>query len=209
MRIKVCGLTRAPDMRCCERLGVDWIGFIFHPASPRGMHPIQAAALTSTGVQRVGVFVHQSLADIVSIIDTARLDLVQLHGDYSPQDCRQITTAQVIKVFWPERHAGRKDFQDALKAYQSVCDYFLLDAGTSGGGHGKALDIPWLPRLQSPRPWMLAGGLNPTNLNSCLTRLDPWGVDLNSGVEQAPGIKDHAQLAAAVEIVRRPKAITP
>lgn len=201
MQIKVCGLTRDADVQLCRQLGVDWMGFIFHPASPRHVTAQQVAAFETGAARRVGVFVTHSIEQINAMIKTARLNLVQLHGDYLPEDCHKIFGAQKIKVFWPERHSARTDFQATLAPYVSACDYFLLDAGSAGGGHSRTLQQSWLSDFISPRPWILAGGLSPDNICAMLQQYHPQGIDLNSGVESAPGVKDHRLLGKLVEVV--------
>ncbi len=198
--IKVCGLTRAEDVALCEELGVDWIGFIFHPASPRNVGVDQVAALSQARAQaqgralRVGVFVRQSADEVCKIMDQTGLALAQLHGGQDQAFCRTVGPQRVIKVFWPQQYARLEDLQRDIEAYALFCRAVLLDAGTSGGGHGRSLDFVGLAGLRSPLPWFLAGGLGPENIRDALSRCAPDGVDLNSGVEDAPGRKSREAL---------------
>lgn len=198
--IKVCGLTRAEDVALCEELGVDWIGFIFHPASPRNVGVDQVAALSQTRAQvqgralRVGVFVRQSADEVCKIMDQTSLALAQLHGGQDQAFCRTVGPQRVIKVFWPQQYARLEDLQRDIEAYALFCRAVLLDAGTSGGGHGRSLDFAGLAGLRSPLPWFLAGGLGPENIRDALSRCAPDGVDLNSGVEDALGRKSREAL---------------
>lgn len=200
--IKVCGLTRAEDVALCEKLGVDWTGFIFHPASPRNIAVSQVAALARGQALRVGVFVDQSADQVCAIMDQAGLDLAQLHGGQDQAFCRAVGPGRVIKVFWPQHYARLEDLQRDIEAHAPFCRAVLLDAGTSGGGHGRGLDFDWLAGLRSSLPWFLAGGLGPENIPDALSRCMPDGVDLNSGVEAAPGRKSWRRLASVLRMIK-------
>jgi phosphoribosylanthranilate isomerase len=200
---KVCGLTRAEDVDACEGLGIDLLGFIFHPPSPRNVEPEQVAGFPRGRALRVGVFVRQLPEDVLEIMDRSGLDLAQLHGGYNPSDCRRIGRDRVIKTFWPMGHSGPKTFVQELEPFAASCRYLLLDSGTSGGGHGQATTVPWLPGTALPRPWILAGGLGPETVFSQLRELSPHGVDLNSGVESSPGIKDAGLIRKTLEKINQ------
>jgi phosphoribosylanthranilate isomerase len=202
MRIKVCGLTRQEDVNACRELGVHWAGFIFHPDSQRSIAPEHAAALDTGDLWRVGVFVRQAPEEVLAAARGCRLDFVQLHGDQDPEFCRRVGPDRVIKVLWPQRCDSAEDMQRELDRYAPCCAWFLLDAGRSGGGHGIRIQVPWLnsgPRF--PRPWLLAGGLGPGSVGAGLV-LRPDGVDLNSGVEVAPGVKDRQALAQTISTMQ-------
>lgn len=194
MLIKVCGLTRAEDVALCEELGVDWTGFIFHPPSLRNVDLPKVAAFPRGRALRAGVFVRQSADQVCKIMDQAGLDLAQLHGGQDQAFCRAVGARRVVKVFWPQRYARLEDLQRDIEAYAPFCRAVLLDAGTGGGGHGRSLDFDWLAGLRSPLPWVLAGGLGPENMRAALSRCAPDGVDLNSGVEDEPGVKSRERL---------------
>lgn len=198
MLIKVCGLTRAEDVALCEELGVDWTGFIFHPASPRKISVERVAAIPRGRALRVGVFVGQTAEDVCGIMDRAGLDLAQLHGGQDQDFCRTVGPQRVIKVFWPQRYVRLEDLQRDIEAYAPFCRSVLLDAGTSGGGHGRNLDFAGLTGLRLPLPWILAGGLGQDNIQEALSRCTPDGVDFNSGVEDAPGQKSRKALMRAM-----------
>lgn len=211
--VKVCGLTRQRDVDACVDAGVDLCGFIFHPASPRAVTVAMAAEMHSRGMVRVGVFVRQSADEVLAAMDAARLDLAQLHGGQDAAFCRRVGPERVIRAAWPQRHAdvaGRID-RDALEtelaglAPHVRC--FLLDAGDSGGGHGVAMDWAALRGLAPGAPWLLAGGLTPDNVARAVVECGSdggsmIGVDLNSGVESAPGRKDARLVAAALAALR-------
>jgi phosphoribosylanthranilate isomerase len=201
--IKICGLTSQDDVSLCESLGVDLVGFIFHARSPRSVSPDHVRSIRSTKPLRVGVFVDQSPGEILEIMSRARLDLAQLHGDHPLEECLAVSPGRVIKVFWPERYAKRQELEDALQEYAGVCSHLLLDAGTSGGGHGQHLDFSTLSGLACQKPWFLAGGLGPENIEIALNLCRPDGMDLNSGVEKRPGRKDPVRLRTAVAALRR------
>lgn len=202
MLIKVCGLTRAEDVALCEKLGVDWTGFIFHPASPRNVAVPQVAAFARGRALRVGVFVNQSADRVGEIMDLAGLDLAQLHGGQDQAFCRAVGPGRVVKVFWPQRYSRLDDLLRDVEAHAPFCRAVLLDAGTGGGGHGRSLDFDWLAGLRPPLPWFLAGGLGPENFRDALSRCMPDGVDLNSGVEDAPGLKSRTRLASVLRMVK-------
>jgi phosphoribosylanthranilate isomerase len=202
--LKICGLTRAEDAGICADLGVDWLGFIFHPASPRKVEPGQAAGFETGAARRVGVFVDQAPAEVRRIMAEARLDLAQLHGNQNREFCQVVGPERVIKVFWPERFTGPEDLGRVMAGFAQAAAFFLLDAGTAGGGHGRPLDSGWLAGLAPPRPWLMAGGLSAASIRG-FAACPPAGLigfDLNSRVENAPGLKDRRLVAAAVEAVR-------
>lgn len=198
MRIKVCGFTRQRDVDAAARLGADFCGFIFHPASPRYISPAGAARLESGGMARVGVFVGQGAEEILAIMAEARLDYAQLHGGQDRACAERVGPSRVIRVLWPERYAGRAMLEADMVAQAASCAWFLLEAGKAGGGSGQTQDWTRLAGLASPRPWLLAGGLGPANVASAVADCAPDGLDFNSGVEEAPGKKSPKLLAAAL-----------
>lgn len=202
--IKICGLTRAEDAAFCSEAGADWLGFIFHPQSPRYLSPAAAAAIDSGTAKRVGVFVRQSPDEILKIMELARLDLAQLHGGQDEAFIRRIGPEKVISVNWPEKYASADDFKAALKSAE-IAAWQLLDAGGDGGGHGRTVDLHMIREISPPRPWLLAGGLNA----EVISAIDPDGLnniigfDFNSGLEDAPGQKNKHKVRAAVAAARR------
>jgi phosphoribosylanthranilate isomerase len=152
---------------------------------------------------RVGVFVHQSPGEVLGIMDQAGLDLAQLHGPSTPSDCLFIGPERVIKAFWPGRHTQAETFQQEVDAFAGLCRYVLLDSGTSGGGHGQRTHIPWLSDIVFPCPWILAGGLGPGSVLDQTLELQPDGIDLNSGVESSPGIKDVTRIRRTLEALKQ------
>lgn len=220
--VKVCGLTRPEDVAVCCQLGVDFLGFIFALKSPRCVTPAQAATLCSSmpaqsawascappsaspyappcSPRSVGVFVGATVEQVQATMQEVPLDFAQLHGGEDEAFCRAVGPERVIKVLWPER-LGRQGLEQELARFAPVCAMFLLEAGASGGGSGKAMNWELLAGLEVPRPWLLAGGLGPRNVREALAACHPTGVDMNSALETAPGVKDHALLQAAVVCV--------
>lgn len=200
--IKICGITSQQDADACVQAGVDMIGFIFHEGSPRNMQPSAVAKIDTGDVRRVGVFVRQSQDEVMDIMRRARLDIAQLAGDQDRSFCRAVGADRVMRVFWPERHKLRAALEDELGLYDGFIARALLDAGVSGGGHGRAQDFAFLRGLQCPIPWVLAGGLSPDNLPRAIEQCSCDAFDLNSGLESSPGVKDHDRIRKAVQIIR-------
>lgn len=204
--IKVCGLTRAQDVQACLDLEVDLLGFIFHPGSPRRVEPRFPDRVGDVAAFKVGVFTTQSADEVRSIMAEAHLDLAQLHGAQGEGFCRDVGVERVIKVLWPESYASEEGFVHDVERFSGLCRFLLFDAGNSGGGHGRRIDPGRLALVPRGLEWFLAGGLGPANLDAALASCEPSGVDLNSGVESAPGLKDADTIAQAVEAVRRHRA---
>jgi len=202
--LKVCGLTRAEDALMCAELGVDWLGFIFHPASPRSVEPGLALGFETGAAKRVGVFVDQNPAEVNLLMTEARLDLAQLHGNQSREFCRAVGPERVVKVFWPQRFPGPEEFGREMAEFSEAAAFFLLEAGTAGGGHGRPLDLGRLGGLAPPRPWLLAGGLSAASVRPLAAEPPAglFGFDFNSRVESAPGVKDRRLVTEAVQAVR-------
>jgi phosphoribosylanthranilate isomerase len=204
--VKVCGLTLPEQAAALDEMGLDLLGFIFAAKSPRLVTPEQAAAMPFSRARRVGVFVEQSAEEVRRIMDLARLDLAQLHGGQDQEFCRKVGPQRVIRAFWPQRFADRGELEAELAQYADSCAYFLLDSGTSGGGHGRGLDFAGLAGLNSPRPWLLAGGLGPDNLAEATCLATPDGFDLNSGVESSPGVKDLEKIKMSLQLIKNTKS---
>lgn len=199
--IKVCGLTRAADVQLCCELGADMAGFIFHPESPRFVGPFFPETVPCAGLSKVGVFVRQEPPVIREIMDECGLDLAQLHGGHDEAQCDAVGPERVIKVLWPARFESAKALQAELDRFAPYCRYFLFDSGTSGGGHGETIELDILQQVDIPKDWFLAGGLSPDNVQGMVERCAPCGVDVNSGVESAPGMKDETRLRTLFSIL--------
>ena len=206
--IKICGITNLEDALGAADCGADAVGFIFHPGSPRYIPPQKAKAIADAlpeGIARVGVFVNHCAAEVERIAEVCVLDFIQLHGDEPPEFCRHFPPERLIKAVFPRR----MDDLQALDSYKVMA--FLIDSRTAGlyGGTGRTADWPLAARLREAHPLILAGGLNEGNIRQALAFVSPHAVDLNSGVERAPGIKDHDRMRRIVEIVRRGDANGP
>lgn len=201
-QIKICGITNVDDALCAAACGADAVGFIFHPASPRCVTPEQAkgiiAALPAKLV-KVGVFVNREAEAVARISGECGLDLIQLHGDESPEYCRRFPPERLIKAAFLRTPEELR----ALDAYDVRA--FLADFREPGryGGTGKQADWNLAAILGRERPLILAGGLTEENIAAALAAVAPHAVDINSGIEQAPGVKDHDQMQRIVAIIRR------
>ncbi len=195
-RVKICGITRAEDAELAVSLGAWAIGFILWPQSKRHADPAVAAGISHAlhrRVERVGVFVNQTLDEIAGLVDTLGLTYVQLHGDEGPQFCSAVaqrTGARVIKAM---RIAHASDLRELDRFHT---DLHLLDASVAGlrGGSGQAWDWTLAAQRRSKIPFLLSGGLTPENVADGIAAVRPWGVDVASGVESEPGIKDPDKL---------------
>lgn len=206
-KIKICGVTQADDASRVAAAGVDYIGLNFWPSSKRYLSPerapiVAAAARAAGPVLLVGVFVNASLDHIAAIARDVVLDVIQLHGDESPEDV--VAVAQATgRAVWKAIAVGEAGDLARLDAWP--VDAILLDAPAAGrGGAGKVFD--WslardARRMHATRRLVLAGGLGPHNVAAAIGAVDPWAVDVASGVESAPGIKDAAKVAAFVAAI--------
>jgi len=199
MQIKICGITRLSDAQHAASLGVGWLGFNFVPSSKRYINPVQAAAIMGQlgpGVRCVGVFMNQSPADIQAVLDQVALDVLQFHGEESPDELALYTQPK-IKVFAIDHTFDHR----TLAPYETCADYFLFDSriGNQSGGTGAVFDWSLIPR--TTKPFFLAGGIGPANLQAAIDAVQPYGVDLNSKLESAPGIKDPALVEQCVKII--------
>jgi phosphoribosylanthranilate isomerase len=199
--IKICGITRLEDALCAAESGADAIGFIFHPASPRYITPERAREIIAqlpAKITKVGVFVNLPAREVKRTLEACGLDLIQLHGDESPAYCRLFPYGRVIKAVFLQAPEELGKFADyAVRA-------FLVDVRDAGryGGTGKRADWALAARLGELYPLILAGGLAEENIGAALAAVAPRAVDINSGCELAPGIKDHDRMRRIVEIIR-------
>lgn len=191
MIIKVCGMREPENIRAIEQAGADWMGFIFFPQSAR--HVSHRPEYLPEQCCRIGVFVNESSENILLKAQEFGLHHIQLHGRETPEQCRKLkaTGLGVIKVF---SIAQESDLQSA-GCYEGVCDYFLFDTACSGyGGSGKTFNWNILQAYRGKTPFLLSGGLRPGSLSLLLQfKHEQWaGIDLNSGFETAPALKDAA-----------------
>jgi len=201
IKIKVCGITRREDAFSLAGLGVDFLGFIFYPKSPRYIKPARAAAiirqLKDGRIRKVGVFVNEPAETINRTVKECGLDLVQLHDLNSPAFYASIQVP-VIKVFNVEQASDL----EGIEEFDKTVKYYLFDAKLKGlhGGIGRSFDWDLLRKKSVQKEFFLAGGLNENNIvSACGIR--PFAVDLNSGVEVAPGTKDPRVVARIMSLV--------
>ena len=199
-RIKMCGMTRAEDIAVAAKLGVDAVGFIFHPASPRCVTIAQAQVLLQTVplfVSPVAVLVNPDKDLVKQILQTLPIAWLQFHGDESPAFCEQFGFPYVKAI----PATGRDAIETALRSYHQA-SALLLDTPNLGkrGGSGVAFDWGIIPP-QPSLPLILAGGLTVSNVRQAIAACHPVAVDVCSGVEQSPGLKDHEKMQAFVQEV--------
>ncbi len=192
IRTKVCGITRLEDALTASRQGVDAIGFVFYPKSPRYITPIEATRIIRElppFISAVGLFVNPDQSDIDAVLKQCPLDIIQLHGDESPEFC-MAQQRRVIKAIPVNNN-------DDLKQARSYPCPVLLDAKAPQGvygGAGKSFDWSLLEGFEHDYPLILAGGLNAQNIEAALSVRQWFAVDVSSGVESSPGIKDETKL---------------
>ncbi len=212
--VKICGITNLRDARCAAEAGADFLGFVFYPKSVRFVTPQQAAAITQAirhdfgarAPRCVGVFVDESVGHVQAVLDTAALDLAQLHGSEAAIKVRMLQP-RAFKAIRPQTP------DDAKAAMTTYCDalpddealpQLLIDAYHPHhfGGTGTPTDLTLAQLLARRFRLLLAGGLDPETVGPAIERVRPWGVDVSSGVERVRGTKDHARVRAFIEAVR-------
>jgi phosphoribosylanthranilate isomerase len=197
MFVKICGITRAEDAHAAVAAGAGAIGFVFWPDSPRFIDPHRARAIAAAlppFVTTVGVFVNQPRDYVAGVASLVRLGAVQLHGDEAIDYAAAIATPVIKAVTpgdealsaWPARTLLLLDVQDPVRR----------------GGTGRTIDWVAAAAVAAERRTLLAGGLTPENVADAVARVRPFGIDVSSGVERAPGVKDHQRLRALFEALR-------
>jgi phosphoribosylanthranilate isomerase len=202
-RVKICGVTRLEDAELAVGLGAWAVGMVLWPDSPRACDPEDAAGIATALRRRcevAGVFVNAHLDDLVAAAEEAPLTIIQLHGDEGPAYCAEVRRRTGAKVMKAARVHDAGDVRE-LSAYKT--DLHMLDAYVAGvpGGTGERFD--WeLARAHPGRPpLVLSGGLTPANVAEAISVAQPYAVDVASGVESSPGVKDHAKVRSFFEAV--------
>jgi phosphoribosylanthranilate isomerase len=201
--IKICGITNKIDALNASRLGIDMMGFVFYPQSKRFISPLSVRDIVNElpqDIVKVGVFVDEESEKVRSIAEEAGLDALQFHGSESPEFCAAFKDSfKVIKAFRLKDRHGLKTIND----YD--VDYYLLDTfkADTVGGTGEVFDWKILKDFEFLKPVLLSGGLNPKNVAAAIQEIAPYGVDVSSGVESAPGEKDAQLMEKFVEEVRK------
>lgn len=207
-RIKICGITSPEAVDMVAESRADFGGFIFHPPSPRNLSIALAAELTRQAAgrfRRVGLFVDASDDTLGAVLAAAQLDALQLQGKETPERVAQIRSLSGLPVWKAISVASAADIERAL-AYRDAADFILFDAktpkGALPGGMGLSFDWTLLAGYRGPLPWGLAGGLNPENVAEAIRIASPPMVDVCSGTESAPGVKDVDRVAAFCQAAR-------
>lgn len=200
MNIKVCGITEMKQLQQLEGLDIDFAGLIFYKESPRyageklSKKEVKKADFD---LKKVGVFVNPEMIDVLDAIDDYGLQVVQLHGNESPEMCEDLSSeVEVIKVF--SIKDGNMDIDAMVKDYDAVCDYYLFDKATdySIGGTGQQFDWSILTKAKIEKPFFLSGGIGVEDAAKIKAFKHPdfFGVDVNSKFETAPGVKDMSKV---------------
>jgi phosphoribosylanthranilate isomerase len=203
LKLKICGLREAENIQQVAQLSPDFMGFIFYKKSPRFVSPdFVRPSNISTSIQKIGVFVNEEVAEVFRISKHYNLNGVQLHGSEPVQDCKVLKDSGlvVIKVFSID---DEFDFQ-SVTAYKSVVDYFLFDTkGKAHGGNGYSFNWKKLAEYDQEIPFFLSGGLSTENIVGVkdLSGMNLIGLDVNSGVEVSPGLKDVSKIESLVKIL--------
>ena len=192
MRVKICGITRQEDVQAAVAAGADALGFVFAPRSRRVLHPDRAADLVRRVppfISRVGLFMDQDIEQVSRVLDRVPLSLLQFHGREDAAFCRRFGLPYVKALAMgsaPSLALAERSFADAAG--------LLLDSHRSGetGGTGHTFDWADIPELGLPL--ILAGGLTPDNVRQAVRQVRPWAVDVSSGVEDAPGVKNSEKM---------------
>lgn len=212
IRAKICGLRTAQDVRAAVEAGAAYVGFVFFPKSPRNVSIAEAAALAHevpVGLCKVALTVNADNAALDAIVDAVPLDMLQLHGTESPDRVAEVKTRYGLPVMKAIGIADASDLPQ-IDLYSAVADQLLIDAkppktAELPGGNGLAFDWRLLAgRKYWQRPWMLAGGLTPENVEEAIRMTGARQVDVSSGVESVPGQKDASKIASFVSATQVP-----
>ncbi|MDX1572535.1 MAG: phosphoribosylanthranilate isomerase [Methylophaga sp.] len=198
-RVKICGITRRQDAEFAIEMGADALGLVFYAASPRAVSIAQAAEICHglpPFVSLVGLFVNAEAAEVNAALEQLPLDLLQFHGDESPEYCQQFARPYLKAV----RMQQPEDLQIAAENYQHA-NALLMDSFQAGvpGGTGQTFD--WSMITSVNKPLILAGGLSSENVATAIKQIRPYGVDVSGGVESAKGIKSNEKIRAFMQEV--------
>jgi phosphoribosylanthranilate isomerase len=208
MYVKICGITKPDQAVAIAEKGVNALGFICVPSTPRYVDAEQIVLITDrlpANVDRVGVFMDASVPEILQIVQRSGLNCVQLHGSESPQFCEALKAAMPTIELIKALRIRTPESLERSREYYGWVDTILLDAYDPklAGGTGKTIDWEILENFHPSCSWWLAGGLSPDNVAIALERLHPDGIDVSSGVETAPGNKDITRVRELISVVRQ------
>ena len=218
-KVKICGIKNIKDYECATQSGAAWVGMVFHAGSPRN-HSFQEANILTLEIanylrkfsddvkfepERVALVANSNDTKLNRIIEAARPALLQCHGNESPERIREIRERFELPVMKAIRVADERSLEKA-KAYDDVADRILFDSAPAGaklpGGTGHSFDWSLMRLWNGKKPWMLAGGLTPDNVSEAISASGAEAVDVSSGVESAPGQKDHDAIRRFVSAAR-------
>jgi phosphoribosylanthranilate isomerase len=199
MFVKICGITRAEDAQAAAEYGASAVGFVFWPESPRFVEPCRARAIIATlpcSVAAVGVFVNQPASHVNDVVRLVPLAAVQLHGDELPSFAAQMMRPVIKAVSVDDGAPAMAEWPESVM--------LLVDARDPVRRGGTGIRADWLAAstLARGRRLLLAGGLTPENVAAAIAEVRPFGIDVSSGVEQSPGVKDHRRLKALFDAMR-------
>lgn len=208
--VKICGLTTADTMNAAIEARADFLGFVFYGRSPRNLTAEKAASLVNQvpdHIKAVGLFVDASDDEIDAVISKAKLDVLQLHGVETPQRIMALKSRYNLPIIKAVKISAPEDLI-MLGPAQAVADWILFDAkahekSSLPGGNGVVFDWQLLKNLKTTKPWMLSGGLHADNIKTALETLRPDVVDVSSGVEDLPGIKNPDKIREFIELVKK------
>ncbi len=196
-KVKICGITNLEDARFASGALVDYLGFIFTEKSKRYIDPEKAGAIVNwvEGPEKVGVFMNQPLDDVNLLAKFSGVDYVQLHGQETVEYC-QLVEKPIIKVIHVSKTSTKEELETKVALYSEVAEFILFDTQNNGeyGGTGKTFDWSLLRNIAGDKPFFLAGGLTPDNVSEAIDLVQPFAVDVNSGVEEEPGLKDFEKI---------------
>jgi len=200
MNIKVCGITEMKQLQQLDGLDIDFAGLIFYKDSPRYIGeklPKKEVKNADFDLKKVGVFVNPEMIDVLDAIDEYGIDVVQLHGNESPEMCEDLSgEVEVIKVIHIK--TGKENIDKLVADYDAVCDYYLFDKATdySIGGTGSQFDWDILLKAKIEKPFFISGGIGVEDAAKIKSFKHPdiFGVDINSKVESSPGVKDMSKI---------------
>jgi phosphoribosylanthranilate isomerase len=201
VRVKICGITRGADLHAAVAAGADALGFVFTDRSKRVLKVAQAAGLVAevpAFVSRVALFMNQDPKWVADVLDRVPVNLLQFHGDEDADYCRQFGLPYIKAVSMSSARVlaqAQNDYRDAAA--------LLFDSHAPGGVGGTGQQFDWSMVPQASMPLVLAGGLDPGNVRQAVVRVKPWAVDVSSGVEDAPGIKNPVKMRDFIKEAKR------
>lgn len=207
MKVKVCGMTDFENVKAIVDYKPDFLGFIFYEESSRNITETEVLQIETGSTKKVGVFVNENIGEVRKLAATYQLEYIQLHGDESPEFCNELRTPQVnvIKAFSIDDHFSF----DSLEDYSSAVDYFLFDTkGIKRGGNGVKFNWNVLDKYTLDTPFFLSGGITTEDADDIQKLNHPklYAVDINSGFEISPGIKDAKAVGEFIDQLNKPSS---